>query len=182
MRRLTTVSFGLIALALLAAMQAAPRLIALCQRECASADVCEMAPLPEPPPTEEKTGSGCCSGPERAAETRSNRPCERECAPADDFAQTPCASQTSPGQGERGKHCRRHPLPCDACIPSEFLVELPGKTSLKRPEVTVTGDYADAPQSGIRHLPHLIHTHSPPDCLYALSGAQRCLSIRVLLI
>lgn len=182
MRRLLTVAFGLIALVLLAAMQAAPRLIALCQRECASAGVCEMACPPVPPPIAAKTGSGCCQGPERAAETRSSRPCERECAPADDFALTPCASPTLPGKGEHGKQCRRHPLPCDVCIPSEFLVEPPGKTLLKRPEVTVSANYADAPQAGIQHLHHLIHTHSPPECLYALSGAQRCLSFRVLLI
>lgn len=182
MRRLTTVSFGLIALVLLAAMQAAPRLIALCQRECASADGCEMACLPPPAPELLQTGSGCCNEPERATETRSRRPCERECAPADDFAQTPCASQTSPGKEERGRQCRRHPLPCDACIPSEFLAELPSETSLKRPKVTIADTYADAPQPGIRHLHRLIHTHSPPERLYAPSGAERCLSIRVLLI
>lgn len=182
MRRLSTVSLGLIALALLAAMQAAPRLVALCQQECASATQCEMACLPETHPASPEESSGCCKGPERIAETSPTRPCQRECAPANDLAQTPCAAQTSPVKGERGKQCRRHPLPCDACIPSQFNAELPTESALKRPEVTSTNGFVDCWQFSVPHLHHLIHTHSPPERMYAVSGAELCLTIRVLLI
>ena len=182
MRRLSTVSLGLIALALLAAMQAAPRLIALCQQECASASQCEMACPASTPPIAIEENSGCCKGLERKAESVPNRPCQRECAPADNPSQTPCAAPTSPGKGDRGKQCRRHPLPCGACIPSQLNAELPTELALKRPEASSTNGLVDCWRFSVPHLHHLNHTHSPPEHTYAIAGAERCLSNRVLLI
>lgn len=182
MRRLSTVSLGLFALALFAAMQAAPRLIALCKQECASASQCEMACPASTPPFSSEENSGCCEGPKRIAETVPTRPCQRACAPADNPSQTPCAAETSPGKGDRGRQCRRHPLPCDACIPSQFNAELPTEMALKRPEATSTNGSVDCCEFSLPQLHHLIHTHSPPEHTYAITGAERCLSIRVLLI
>lgn len=182
MQRVWTVSFSLIALTSLVAMQAVPRIVAICQQQCGSKEACVAVHSQASPSPEPSAKSGCCQDEVSEAAADQVPGCQRRCAPGIEVLPKQCGDRAVPIQERRREECRRNMAPCDACIPSQLLIELPpdvlaSKTSPSQQRGHGVGDQASASTHG-----KIVRSHSPPALRLALTCAERCVVLRVLLI
>ncbi len=170
------------ALLSLVAMQAVPRIVAICQKQCSFEDACVAAhsqPSPDPVPAAKP---GCCQEEARQTLAGQDPGCQRQCAPGIEVLPKPCGDRAVPIQNRQREECRRNMAPCDACIPSQLLSELPPNVLVSKPIPSQERGHGIGDQASASTHGKIVRSHSPPALRLALSCAERCVALRVLLI
>lgn len=182
MRRLLPVSFSLMALLSLVAMQAVPRLVAICQRPCGTDESCATTHAQASHDLSPEGESSCCKEHADDGSAGQTAGCQRQCPPGIEIIPPRCSDHAVPDPRQPREECRRNLAPCDACIPSQILSELPPDTLAKRLSPDQQRGFGIGEQVSPGTRGNIVRSHSPPALRLALSCSERCVALRVLLI